>query len=131
MNEYSAMNYSAMNISELKKPQLIWPAIIHYHGQAELAFIADQLAWEKGQYLQAVRYHPSDALIDAEGCLYQILTNADGSVSLQRLNEKASLQEVIEMIRAHAAELGACCVAKFSATSIQDAINTMANSADG
>ncbi|WP_225907124.1 DUF4144 domain-containing protein [Methyloradius palustris] len=103
---------------------------MHYHGQAELALIADQSTWESGEYLQAIRYHASDALIDAEGSLYQILNTANGEVSLQRLNKKASLQAVIEMVRAHAAELGACCVAKFSATSIQEAISSIANSAD-
>ena len=120
-----------MNSSEPNKSQVIWPAIIHYHGQGELTFIANQASWENGEYLQAIHYHASDALIDAEGSLYQILNIASGEVSLQRLNKKASLQEVIGMIRAHAAELGACCVAKFSATSIHEAINSIANSADG
>ncbi|HEY0268518.1 MAG TPA: DUF4144 family protein, partial [Methyloradius sp.] len=90
-----------------------------------------QTSWEKGQYLQAIRYHASDALIDAEGSLYQLVNAANGNVRLQKLNKEASLQEVIEMIRAHSAELGECCVAKFSATSIQEAIGSIASSIDG
>jgi hypothetical protein len=116
---------------ELNTLHVHWPAIIHYHGQAELAFIFDQVAWESAQYLQALRYHASDVLIDVEGALYQLVNAEVGNPGLQSLNKKASLQQVIEMIRGHAAEVGACCVAKFSAVSIEEAIASLASSIDG
>ncbi|HSH98241.1 MAG: DUF4144 family protein [Methylophilaceae bacterium] len=109
---------------------VIWPAIIHYHGQAELGFVLDQQSWSNAQYIQTARYHIYDELIDSIGRTYRLVNQVNAPVSIEPIGKITSLQDVIEMIRMHASVSGTCCVAKFSATSIQEAIGSLAIQGD-
>jgi hypothetical protein len=107
---------------------IIWPAIIHYHGQAELGFVFDQQSWENDQHLQVARYHASDELIDSVGRIYRLVNQVNAPVSIEPIGKITPLQDVVEMVRRHASVSGTCCVAKFSATSIQEAISSLSDS---
>lgn len=100
---------------------ITWPAIVKYAGEAELAYVEDQAAWDADAHLHGFRYEASDVLIDSNGATYALPNAAHGWVKPEPTGKSASLEEVIEMVRAHAAQMGSCCVAKFSASSIQEA----------
>ena len=106
--------------------QLItWPAIIKYAGEAELAYVKDQAAWEADAHLHGFRYEKADMLIDVCGEIYSLSNVANGSVRPEPTGKFTQLEEVIELVRAHAAQQGSCCVAKFYAASIREAIGAV------
>lgn len=102
-----------------------WPAIIRYAGQAELAFVADQAAWNSDPDLHGARYEPDDVLIDSGGAIHSLPSFAQGLPQPVSTGRQAALEEVIELVRAHAAQAGACCVAKFHAASIREAVRAV------
>lgn len=103
-------------------PSIAWPAIIKYAGQTELAYVKDQTEWDADAHLHGFRYEKADVLIDSNGEIYALPSALTGSVSPTATGKHALLAEVIEMVRAHAAQIGACCVSKFYASSIYEAV---------
>lgn len=101
---------------------MLWPAFIQFHGDDELHFIGSQHAWEQDTQLSQAPFHPDDRLVDAEGRLFSLQRDVEGHVSCAPINGRLSLDEVLQLVRRHAAQDGACCVAKLSADSIADAI---------
>jgi hypothetical protein len=101
---------------------IAWPALLRLTGEAELLVVRDQAQWEADPHLHAAHYLPTDALMDAEGKIYSLQREAHGRVALQATGRIATLAEVIADVQAHAAQAGSCCVAKFSAATIHEAI---------
>jgi len=101
---------------------ITWPAIIKYIGQAELAYVQDQAEWDADVHLHAFRYEKADVLIDSQGEIYALLNAVNGSVRPEPMGEFARLEEIIEMVREHASQLSSCCVSKFYASSIHEAV---------
>jgi hypothetical protein len=99
-----------------------WPALLRLTGEAELLVVHDQAQWEGDPHLQLAHYLPTDALIDADGKIHSLQREANGRVVPQPTRHTATLAEVITAVQAHAAQAGSCCVAKFSAASIREAI---------
>lgn len=102
-----------------------WPAILCFHGDADLVYVPDQAAWETDPHLQGQPYHPEDRLIDSSGNSF-VLERNGAKLILQPASITISLDEVLELVRRHAAQDGACCVAKLSAASIAEAIAMVA-----
>jgi hypothetical protein len=105
-----------------QNPSIAWPAIIKYAGQAELAYVKDQTEWDADEHLHGFGYEKTDVLIDSNGEIYTLSHVMNGSVRPKPAGEVVLLEEVIEMVRAHAAQMGACCVSKFYASSIYEAV---------
>ena len=99
-----------------------WPALLRLTGEAELLVVHDRVQWESDPHLHAAHYLPTDVLIDAEGKIHGLQREPDGRVVPQITGKTAALAEVIADVQAHAAQAGSCCVAKFSAASIREAI---------
>jgi len=103
-----------------------WPAIVQFNGQPELAYIGSLAEWQAAADLQHHIYHARDRLIDAHGAIYTLTPRAQQRVSPQATGQHLSLDQVLELVRAHLAREGQACVAKFYAPSIAAAI-AMAN----
>jgi hypothetical protein len=99
-----------------------WPAFIKFFGDAELVYVPDQATWDSDPHLQGQNYHPDDLLIDADGKGFT-LARIDGRLVPQPTATRFDLEEVLQMVRRHAAQDGACCVAKIGASSVVEAIN--------
>ena len=102
------------------------PACVRFHGDDELHFIGTQDTWQQDVQLSRGKIHPDDRLIDADGHLYKLERDTDGHLRCRRVPGSLSLQEVLQLVRRHAAQDGACCVAKLSAASIAEAIAMLA-----
>ncbi|HSH73942.1 MAG TPA: DUF4144 family protein [Methylophilaceae bacterium] len=102
-----------------------WPAIIHFSGDAELVFILNQSQWLEDQDLHSQHYHTADRLIDSDGNLYALTSRIDGKIVPVADGAQIALIALIDLIRAHASQDGQCCVSKFSADSIREAIAMM------
>lgn len=103
-------------------PTIAWPAIIQYTVQAELVYIRNQAEWDADRHLHGFRHGKADILIDSDGAVYRLTDARNGSTMPESTGKTASLQQIIEMVRAHASQTGSCCVAKFSVASIREAI---------
>ena len=96
-----------------------WPAVLQYRGDNELVFIAGQLQWDSDTELSGGSYDADDRLIDSKGMVFR----TSGQVQeLLPVNQSVTLDEMIELVRFHMSEVGLCCVSKFSADSIEEAI---------
>ena len=100
---------------------ITWPAIIHYTGQDELAFIADQANWACDPAWQRFQYRETDRLIDADGRICR-LRNTNGMALPVPTGRYASLHEVNDLVRMHASRTGNCCISKYFAPTIKEAI---------
>lgn len=105
-----------------QNPSIAWPAIVKYAGQAELAYVNDQTEWDADVHRHGLRYEKDDMFIDSKGEIYTLSNALNGSVRPTPTGKHALLAEVIEMVRAHAAQMGTCCVSKFYASSIYEAV---------
>ena len=105
---------------------ICWPAIIKFPDDPELSYVSDQSQWDSDVDLHAARYDEADCLIDAKGDVYRLTTAITGCVSPQRDGTVMSLEDILGLIKAHAAQNGSCCVAKLYAPTIQDAFRMLA-----
>lgn len=105
---------------------VVWPAVLKYRGEHELTFILNQSAWNLDADLHFFGYDPEDILIDSEGSMFS-LTNQNCNLitseqSAQKSAQKIDLESVLDLIKAHESQLGACCASKLSFQSIAEAI---------
>ncbi len=102
-----------------------WPAIIDYSGHPEFGIIQNLQQW---QALTAHKgaFHAGDRLIDSSGRIFL----ADHEAQLTNTGQSVALDELIKLIQEHASHIGMCCVGKFSADSIAEAMNIAATLSD-
>lgn len=93
-----------------------WPAILQHPGADELEYLADQ------QTLTAWQGRSTVTLIDSLGASYALTPK----LALSRQGN-LSLQEILTLVRAHAAQQGICCTPKIGAANIADAIKLLAS----
>jgi hypothetical protein len=99
-------------------PDVQWPAILKLHGAVELIPLLNPERWGCDPHLQAMQMTADDCLIDSSGRSFRIGPGGTFIASGHRFG----LSEVLQLVRMHAAQDGACCVAKLNARSIADAI---------
>jgi hypothetical protein len=106
---------------EMSSISISWPAILHYRGDDELDFLSNQVAWEEHQRHGVIGYQPGDRLIDSSGCCHLLAGFKQGEITGSG-NIFLNLDEILCLVRAHAAQSRICCVAKIQATSVKEAI---------
>ena len=104
-----------------------WPVIIKHAGDAELIYIRDQTDWENNREIQQATYHESDVLIDSRGHIFSLTTVKQQLLKPEPRDELISLEELLGLVKAHAAQNGSCCVAKLYAPTIKDALGIVAS----
>lgn len=100
---------------------IVWPAVIRFCGSDELSRVPNQETWKSDLDLHPGRYQPDDVLIDARGDQYALSTKVEGAILPEPTGETCTLAEIIELVRKHVAQTGACCVSKLYAASIPEA----------
>lgn len=100
---------------------IYWPAIIQYAGQAELAYMPDRAAWDGNLHLLTHAWQAADRLVDSYGAIHALM-KAGNITELQPTGKTMKLDELLYLVRAHAAQAGLCCIAKLSAPSIAEAV---------
>lgn len=103
-----------------------WPSIIKLYADDELIFIRDVDALENDETLTQMRLQVQDKLIDASGRVY-CLSDTE-SLTFTPISHKMTLDEVVKLLRLHLTNQGSCCVAKFDAKSIREAVTSVLNS---
>ena len=104
-----------------------WPCIIKHSDDAELVYIHDQAEWNNDADLHYFEYDESDYLVDSLGKIYKLTTRVNKYVIPQHCGASMTLQEILGLIKAHAAVKGSCCVAKLYAPTIIEALKIVAS----
>lgn len=98
-----------------------WPGIIKHSDDAELVYVGDQSAWDNEADLHYIKYDESDCLIDASGNIYTLTKQGNKHVKPEPNGVSMSLDEILGIVKAHAAQSGSCCVSKLYAPTIYHA----------
>lgn len=105
-----------------------WPAIIRYTGDYELVFIQNTNALNSYANTYRCTFESGDHLIDSAGRIYRLDDMSEVSHLSSETN--CSLDELTELVRLHASELGNCCISKIVFPSIPAAIESVASIKD-
>ncbi|HEY9276852.1 MAG TPA: DUF4144 family protein [Methylotenera sp.] len=100
-----------------------WPAIIKLHADDELIFVSDAAQFTDDDTLQLTHIQAQDRLIDSSGAVYRI--SKGQSLELVSSDLSLSLHEVEVLLRLHLSNNGNCCVSKFHAHSIHEALTSV------
>jgi hypothetical protein len=101
---------------------VVWPAVLKYRGDHELTFVLDQSVWNSDTDLHFFGYDSDDILIDSEGSIFALSNRNSHVITLEQSERKIELESMLELIKAHESQLGACCASKLSFQSIAQAI---------
>jgi hypothetical protein len=100
-----------------------FPAVIKLHADDELMLIANKFAFENDHNLTNMYFQPQDILIDSRGHVFNI--QKAERLYLLKADDILPLDEIIKLVKLHLSNHGACCISKFSADSIEDALNCL------
>ena len=106
---------------------LKWPCILKHSDDAELVFVNDQAEWDNDADLYRFEYDESDCLIDSSGNVHTLTNRINQHVRPEASGKSMSLEDILGLIKAHAALQGSCCVAKLYAPTISDAFEIVAS----
>lgn len=102
-----------------------WPAILKHSDDTELTYIRNRADWDNNADLHHVNYDDSDVLIDSSGNLFRLTTRLQNGVIPMPCHASLALEDILGLIKAHAAHTGSCCVAKLYAPSIPEAFKIL------
>ena len=109
---------------------LNWPGIIKHAGDSELTYISDQVEWINDADHHHFEFDESDYLIDSTGKIFNLSVREDGYVRPEPSGRSMALEEILDLIKAHAAQKGSCCIAKIYAPTIDEAFKIVASLED-
>lgn len=112
-----------MTESESSASNVLWPAIIKLNGEDELIYIATADQLYDDQMLQHMQFHAEDHLIDSAGNVYSIIKHH--KLVVEATSDRLSLEQIKALLQRHLSNHGTCCVAKFHANSIDEAISSV------
>ena len=101
-----------------------WPAVIKYHGEDELIYIASLVEWQNDPDLCLPHYESEDRLIDASGALFSLpsaLSPSDTDMFVS-LDSRILVAEFVKLVRKHAVIENYCCSAKINGKTHQQVI---------
>lgn len=98
-----------------------WPCIIKFDNDPELLFFDNQAQWEADTNFHHGKFDESDYLIDASGCVYSLAHPTQDKVFPKLTNKTKTHDEILGLVKNHAAHLDSCCVSKLYTSSIKDA----------
>jgi hypothetical protein len=101
-------------------PLVQWPAMIKLHADDELIFISDAAQLVSDNAINLKHIQAQDMLIDSSGAIYRI--SHGQTLEVIYAGSKLSLHDVEALLRLHLSNNGNCCVSKFHASSIREAI---------
>ncbi|WOH36778.1 DUF4144 family protein [Thalassotalea fonticola] len=100
---------------------ITWPAFIKHDGEDELIYISSLTEWQNDEEMLLYIFSERDVLIDSTGKVYSL------PILQQNINSNdylavASVGNIVELVRAHAATVGECCIEKINCQTISQAV---------
>ncbi|MCL1123770.1 DUF4144 domain-containing protein [Shewanella surugensis] len=88
-------------ISNTLNPDVHWPAVICYHGDDELIYVADEAGWQENTQGDTSIIEGEDNLIDSKGQVFN-LTEHKGKLRLMVTNKRILLVDLLLLIQQNA-----------------------------
>lgn len=98
-----------------------WPAIIKHSDDAELTYINSLQDWLADTDLHTFEYDETDYIVDSTGNVFNLINRESIRIKPLSTGHSLTLDVILGLVKAHAAQKGSCCVAKLYAPSIRDA----------
>jgi len=98
-----------------------WPCILKLNNDPELLFIDNQAQWDTDADFHQGKFDELDFLIDASGCVYSLINTSHDIVFPKLTGNTKTRNEILGLVKNHAAHLDSCCVSKLYAPSIEEA----------
>ncbi len=111
----------------MNNQKLLWPGVIKHSSDAELTYVCDQATWDNDADLHHFDFDVSDYLIDSTGRLFSLTRREGKLVKPEPSGRSMTLHDILDIVRAHAAQKGSCCIAKIYAPSIEEAFKIVAS----
>lgn len=108
---------------------ITWPVIIKHDGEDELIYLNSLHDWQNDEEMLLYIFTERDVLIDSLGKVFS-LPQLQLDIHCEQYLAVASVENVLELLRAHAALLGECCIAKMHTTSVAEAIELVGSLGD-
>lgn len=99
-----------------------WPAVFKYADDPELDYYEDLEALEKEMLQTHLTNLAGGYLLDSNGEVYTVSAIHNGKPELLGTGRSKTLEQVLGLVKAHAAHADHCCVAKLWAPTIPEAL---------
>ncbi|MEW6999100.1 DUF4144 family protein [Colwelliaceae bacterium BS250] len=106
-----------------------WPAFIKHDGEDELIYISSATAWQNDEEMLLYVFTERDVLIDSHGQVFSltdIQTSFESAIALAT----ATVDNINELVRAHAVVCGECCVEKIYCQTLPQAMEFIESLSD-
>lgn len=103
---------------------VIWPAIVKYHGDDELAFIADAQAWRDYFLKDDGHFEEGDYLVDSAAQMFHLW---QGTPFQTRPAAHITVDNMTTLVRRHMSVVNTCCVTKLTLNSVEEGISLVAS----
>ena len=100
-----------------------WPGVIQHADDPELDYLETPEAFEISATGSVSAFDENTLFIDSEGHVYELHRTDSGATQLRDTGKRQTLEQVLGLVKAHAAHAEHCCIAKLWAPTIRDAIS--------
>lgn len=103
-----------------------WPVIIKHDDEDELIYISSATVWHNDEEMLLYIFTERDVLIDSRGQVFS-LTDVQTSPERAQALAIATIDNINELVRAHAVICGECCVEKIHCQTLPQAMELIAS----
>jgi len=116
-----------------------WPVLVRIGDDAELLTVGSAAQFADPQWRDTAGLRPITVegglntgleIIDSSGRVFNTAAKDSDTIEWHATKRIYSVEEVVRLVRCHAALQGHCCVAKIGARSIQDAVQMVEHLSD-
>lgn len=104
---------------------IAWPVLLKYQGDDELLYLDNHAQWEANG-LSRAHFQPDDQLIDVFGNIYLLNHREHQMLQPIKTGEQLTLKALNGLVKAHAAQIGQCCIEKILLSSFDEAMRAVA-----
>lgn len=108
---------------------ITWPAFIKHDGEDELIYISSLTEWQNDEEMLLYIFSERDVLIDSVGKVYS-LPMLQQNIDSDDFIAVASVDNILELVKAHAAVTGHCCIEKINCQTVSDAVELVKDLTD-
>ena len=100
---------------------ITWPAFIKHDGEDELIYVSSLSEWQNDEEMLLYLFTERDVLIDASGKVFS-LPLLQQNINSDEYLAIASVDNVLELVKAHAAVSEQCCIEKIQCQTTRQAV---------
>ncbi|WNC72054.1 DUF4144 family protein [Thalassotalea psychrophila] len=108
---------------------ITWPALIKHDGEDELIYISSLIEWQNDEEMLLYIFTDRDVLIDSAGKVFS-LSVLQADINSNDYLAVASVDNMVELVRDHAAIARQCCIEKINCQTTRQAVELVKDLTD-